>query len=438
MDTIVRVATHAATPRHRGHRESQSNPCAAACCGLLFIPLAIVLLWWNEGNSVAAHQALKEAEGLCVGLQSIDAVQDQYEGQLVHATGFAEAGADAVLSDATLGVSVNHTLKMSRSTEMYQWVETEKSEDKHNSDGTVTTTTTYTYRKEWKSTYVNSNLFDSEGAETHVNPQAGIGNTLLEADFGGRHYWTADPINFGAFSLPAVVLAKMNWFQPISPGSLSVGNVPDGVAGENQKISLTGNGFYVGNQGNPQVGDTRISYKTVPEQTISIVAAQVSSSFQPFVTSGDRTVLLVEAGTVSAEVMFVHANEQVTHLTWIIRLVGFLVLWACFHNVAAPLSAAANFIPFLGDLVEGLSCLLSGLITVVVWSIVVALAWLRYRPFMSLSLLAIAGGAAYYIYKKKQQSQGVQAVPVAEAHVVEDDLELQEQQPGGYSDKEIS
>jgi hypothetical protein len=244
--------------------------------------------------------------------------------------------------------------------------------------------------------------------------------------------WAADSINLGAFTLSAAVTGKMNWFQSLDRTSLSEETIPQETT-QGMTVSTLTHGYYIGRYGqsSPQVGDVEVTYSSVPEQIVSLVAAQTGTAFGSFTTSSGRTLLLVEAGTVSAAEMFVHANEQVTEITWIIRLVGFLILWAALHNLAAPLATFANILPILGSLVEGVTCLLSGLVAVVISSVTVAVAWLFYRPLISIALLGVAGGAVFYLYKNNREQRFTAVAPVVQAEVIGQDLELQE---GSFSD----
>ncbi|MBQ3748305.1 MAG: hypothetical protein II863_12955, partial [Kiritimatiellae bacterium] len=132
--------------------------------GIVLFLLGFPVLFWNEGNSVKTAKALDEGEGACVPVESIEKVDPEMEGQLVHMTGLATT--QDVLSDDQFGVSTT-AIALKRTTEMLQWVEHSKTEEKKNLGGSVIKTTTYTYTQEWLESAVDSSGFKEQG---HDNP----------------------------------------------------------------------------------------------------------------------------------------------------------------------------------------------------------------------------------------------------------------------------
>ena len=55
--------------------------------GLALFVVGFPVLFWNEGNSVKTAKALDEGEGACIPVESIEKIDPEMEGQLVHMTG---------------------------------------------------------------------------------------------------------------------------------------------------------------------------------------------------------------------------------------------------------------------------------------------------------------------------------------------------------------
>jgi hypothetical protein len=132
--------------------------------GLALFVIGFPVLFWNEGNSVKTAKALDEGEGACIPVESIEKVDPEMEGQLVHMTGVATT--QDVLTDDQFGVSAT-AIALKRTTEMFQWVEHSETKETKKLGGKVERTTTYTYSKEWLETAIDSSGFKEQG---HDNP----------------------------------------------------------------------------------------------------------------------------------------------------------------------------------------------------------------------------------------------------------------------------
>ena len=66
--------------------------------------------------------------------------------------------------------------------------------------------------------------------------------------------------------------------------------------------------------------------------------------------SNGKQIELLDAGKVSKELMFQNAIEAAATLTWILRLVGVILMAIGFTLLFAPLAVLADIIPFLAIL----------------------------------------------------------------------------------------
>src|SRR5690606_10248642 len=116
----------------------------------------------NEGRAVKTHRALNEGQKGAVSVQA-DKVDPANDGKLVHVIGKATTA--EVLKDGPFEMAAN-AITLTRSVEMYQWVEETKSETRKKLGGGTETIKTTVYEKAWKSSLQPSSEF--KHPEEHV------------------------------------------------------------------------------------------------------------------------------------------------------------------------------------------------------------------------------------------------------------------------------
>lgn len=338
--------------------------------GLLLIVLAVVLLFWNEGRAVQTHKSLTEGKGIVLSVAA-DAVDPANEGKLVHLTG--EAVVEGVLVDEDFGIS-SEAIRLRREVEMYQWQEKSETKTEKKLGGGEETVTTYTYSKGWSGSPVDSSAFQQPGG--HQNPS---GFPVESAT------WDAETASVGAFVLPPDLVSQLGGFE-----ALPVREIPQDAQWPADATVEQGR-IYVGEDaGAPHVGDLRIAYSVVEPGPVSIVAAQRGDSFAGYRTKAGDTIAMIEPGTHTAQEMFESAIAGNTMLTWLLRLAGFFMLWFGFSLLFAPLSVLADVVPFLGNLVGMATGFFAFLLALAVALVVIAVAWIVFRPLLGILLLAMA------------------------------------------------
>jgi len=159
-----------------------------------------------------------------------------------------------------------------------------------------------------------------------------------------------------------------------------------------EKVTFADGGVYLGdNPKKPAVGDYRVRFELVPLGPVSVVGKQTGNSFQSYQTKAGDRLLLVESGSVAADTMFANAASENKLLSWIIRAVGLVVLMIGFAMMMQPLGVIADVIPLLGDVVRLGTGLAAFLLTVIVGTTTIAIAWFYYRPLLALGVLVVGG-----------------------------------------------
>ena len=141
--------------------------------------------------------------------------------------------------------------------------------------------------------------------------------------------------------------------------------------------------------------------------TITVLAQQSGDGFAVFTTNNGYEVLLAALGNHSAAELIARQSQFEFLLTWLLRCVGTLLMFFGFAIFLAPLSTMAALVPILGPIVRGGVNLVSLVIALPLGILVIALAWLAYRPLVAggLVLLAVAVGYALWRWRAKSTPQ---------------------------------
>jgi len=369
--------------------------------GIALFVAGFPVLFWNEGNSVKTAKALDEGENACVPVESIAKVDPEMEGRLVHMTG--RATTEDVLSDDQFGVSAT-AIALKRTTEMLQWVEHSETKEKKNLGGSVTKTTTYTYEQKWLEGAVDSSGFKEAG---HDNPGS--------VEFPSEERRAAN-VSFGAFRLNERQIARI--------GSEQAYAFPTDFVCRVDRVQRQGGTIYVPNKqtrdneknvrdvaSQPRVGDMRVRFSVVLPHDISLVAKQKGDTFVGYLAKTKKKVDLLCDGAKDAAEMFEDARDANSVFTWIVRIVGFLLMFFGLSMVLKPLSVLADVLPFLGNVVEIGVGLVAGVLALVCSLVTIAVAWIFYRPVLAVLLLALAAGGIFLLWKKRQAKK--EAAPAA-------------------------
>jgi hypothetical protein len=360
--------------------------------GIVLVCGCIWLLAWNEGRSVATYRALVEGAGLVASVESTS-VDPANEGRLVHISGAIRP--DGVPADDELDMSADGAFALRRAVEMYQWVQQEKSETQKQLGGSEETVTTYSYVKEWRSDAVDSGDFRQPG---HDNPEMPI-----EAAF-----FTVDSAILGAFRIDGDTVAALG-------SSKAMALTPDDAAQLGEIIGLDGSAAVLNGWATfsddaklPAIGDLRFRFERVDLDAASFVGAKRGSELVGYRASNGRTLFLSEAGIVDAARMFDAAQSENTLITWLIRIGGLVGIFVGFAMMLSILGVIADVVPFIGAIVRFGTGAVALVLTMLIGPLVIAIAWVAYRPLVAIGVLAagvlLAAGIGYL-------RRGKQAVP---------------------------
>ena len=138
---------------------------------------------------------------------------------------------------------------------------------------------------------------------------------------------------------------------------------------------------------------------------ISIIAKQRGDTFVSYVAKTKKKVDLLANGVKDAAEMFESARSANSFMTWIVRLVGFLLMFFGLSKLLKPLSVLADVLPILGNIVEIGNGLVAGVVALVCSLVTIAIAWIFYRPVLAIFLLVLAGAGIFFLWKKRQATK---------------------------------
>lgn len=349
------------------------NSVAGVLIGLILIVVMVFMLFWNEGRAVQTARSLTEGAGAVVSV-SPDTVDTANEGRLVHVAG--PVSTTSRPSDPTFGITVDG-VRLVRTVEMYQWKESSRSETSTKVGGGQETVTTYSYSKEWSGSAIDSSGF--KVPEGHANPPM---------ELKGERFQVPDA-KLGAFTLSERVISGLGGEKKLTL-TTDMTEAIDAAYSGNKRVTVAENRIYLGfNSTNPAIGDYRVSYEVAPLGVASVIGAQRGGGFEPYQTVAGDQLLMVEDGAVPADKMFADAQSANMVLTWVLRVVGLVLLAIGFSMLLAPLGVVADVIPPLGSLLRMGTGIVGMLLAVIVGFVTIAIAWFWYRPVLSLIIIAI-------------------------------------------------
>jgi len=405
--------------RTTGYGSRLGNSCMGIPMGILLFIVATILLWWNEGRAVHRAQDIKQVAKTAQSIGDISAANPSLDGQLIHATGTAST--EDILSDDVFGIKTN-ALAIVRSAEYYQWMENEKHETKDKLGGKQEETITYTYERGWSNVPINSSKFKDPDYQD-------VNNVIWDIEDMRS---IASNVSFGAYTLPETfirdIISKLNdklQALTISADNPTLKELNDNVIkalGENVRpeakqvkdslayVHVFGNQIYIGfNPANPSIGDIRLTFQQLaPSCNISLIAVPSNGTFTTFKAKHDDSEYELRIGTWSLDDMIKQANEDNEALTWALRILGVILVIAALKMIFSILVTLFKLVPFLASIMNlgvSLVCAVLG----IVWSlIVIAIAWIFYRPLLGVLLLVIAAALIYWLHIKGKKQPAVE------------------------------
>ncbi len=418
--------------RTTGYGTRVGNSFKAIGSGILLFCIGTALLWWNEGRAVKTEKILDEVGGNYVEMENPNKKDASLDGEII--CGTALATTEDSLSDKQFGVGAK-AIALHRRVEYYQWVEESNETREDKLGGKEVTTTTYTYSKKWVSRPVESSDFKDPAYQNK--------NTILTTVEEDDQY--AENVSFGAYKLNESLIhrissregldlaineelmkeldksaqtayerfygvkksAKQTVEQPAETTVLSDSAkvVADSLKAVNDSIiknavnkkdleyvHQAGNVLYFGRvPGSPEVGDVRVTFEKVVPAKVTVMAVVDGDSFKPYKAKNGKRFQTLVMGKKSGDELIDAEKEANNMWLWLLRGLGVLLVIGGLKGIFGFLETLLKVVPFIANIFGwgvGVVCTILGM----VWSlIIIAIAWLFYRPILGITLLVIAG-----------------------------------------------
>ena len=418
--------------RTTGYGTRVGNSFKAIGTGFILFCIGTALLWWNEGRTVKTEKMLEEVGGSYVEMENPNKKDASLDGELI--CGSALATTEDSLSDNQFGVGAK-AIALHRRVEYYQWVEDSKESSEDKLGGKEVTTTTYTYSKKWVSQPIESSEFKDPAYQNK--------NMVLTTVEESEQY--AENVKFGAYQLNETLIHQISSREGLDLAisedllkeldknaqvayerfygvkksakqtveqlaettvlSDSAKAVADSLKAVNDSIiknavnkkdleyvHLAGNVLYFGRvPGSPEVGDVRVTFEKVVPAKVTVMAVVDGDSFKSFKAKNGKRFQRLVMGKKSGDEIIDIEKETNNMLLWVFRIFGVMLVIGGLKGIFGFLETVLKVVPFIANIFGwgvGVVCTILGL----VWSlIVIAIAWLFYRPILGITLLVIAG-----------------------------------------------
>lgn len=152
----------------------------------------------------------------------------------------------------------------------------------------------------------------------------------------------------------------------------------------------------------------KISFESVHTGMVSIIGKQSGTEVRDYKTSNGRSQALLTNGSASTEDMILDAQNANKMLTWILRLVGLLFMYAGFSSLFKFIETIAKVIPFLSNLIGVATGIVAFGLTLVVGFTTIAIAWLAVRPVIGICCLVVVAGGIYLLVRAKKNKNQIQ------------------------------
>ena len=430
-----------------GYGTRVKNSCGSIGAGIVLFLAATALLWWNEGRAVKTADMLEEAQGACVEMANPNKIDRAMDGELVCVSGLATT--EDSLVDEQYGIGAK-AISLQRKVEYYQWVEHSETKKEDKLGGKEVETTTYTYKKDWVSSPIESSEFHDPAYQNK--------NMVLTTVDDAEQY--AENVSFGAYQLNESLIHSISSREamdlaiaedllkqfdkstqaayerfygvqksistkqqpttqqpaqsPVIPDSIrallsdsakavldSIQAVNDSINrqmenAENKKdleyIHVANNILYFGRvPGSPEVGDVRVTFEKVVPAKVTVMAVVDGDSFKPFKAKNGKRFQTLVMGKKSGDEIIEAEKEANNMLLWFFRIIGIVMVIGGLKGIFGFIEAILKVVPFIAGIFGwgiGVICTVIG----IAWSlIVIAIAWLFYRPLLGISLLVLAG-----------------------------------------------
>lgn len=412
------------------------NSLVGILIGIALFIGAFVVLFLNEGRV-----NLSEIAKTSTHIEATTQAAPNLNSKLVSLTG--DLTTEELIGDYIF-IKPDKYLLLKRTVEMFAWDEDVNTETKKNTGGSETTTKTYSYYTKWTSSPEKTSNFKKP--ENHFNPPKSIENYSIQANKGKMGIYTIDVKDLNL--PPSRELELQPEFlmldQPIQPQTgvtstgVNINNVsqvqttnpatqdvtpsnntaPQGINTSNNAVQTTTlntakpviSGNYIfngkGSITNPQIGDLRISYNYIKSgENGTIFGKLEGTSIAKFTNKDGTSILCMRNGDKESAIATLKSEHDT--VTWILRVVGFLMMLIGLNLIFAPIGIILDFLPFLGNISRSVTGIITFIASLILSIVTIIISLIIHNIFfiiitaiilIVITIIAVVGGI--FIFQK--------------------------------------
>jgi hypothetical protein len=315
-------------------------------------------------------------------------------------------------------------LALNSNVEMYAWIEESKSSSESEVGGSEKTTTTYTYKKGWTKNPEDSSRFRIP--EGHTNTTLPFEGTESQAESAKLGVFDVDMRGLTLPSLQKLTLNSENTDLPqgakltttsttaLTPATTqqttqqgSQQSTEQVVVKTENTTEIAGNNyiFLSKNQGSsfdqPQVGDVRISYTYLPNNSkVTLFGKLTDNTFGSYVDKNSTRFYQAFSGTKEDAIISLH-QAYVTS-KWIMRFLGFIMMWIGLSMILGPLSVLVDVLPLLGSISKSLVGFATFIVALVLSTVTILISIVFHNVVALIFAVLIVGGITFTIFNNKK------------------------------------
>jgi len=349
--------------------------------GFVMFIVSFIVLWSTEGRTNLGKVAEKAV------VVSSGTVETAANGEFVSVTGDLQT--NSPVGDPTY-LKAGQYVVLYRNVEMYAWIEETETETKKKTGGGSEEKTTYRYVTEWTSDPSSSS--DFEFPEGHDNPRMKVRSDTFYAPTAGVGAYTFD---HQSASLPNPTPIQLTRDNAISQWD----------------IRLIGRDFlYMGRSyDNPQVGDLRISFEAVHTgKKVTLFGQLTGSEILPYYHKGKTRLYRALYGTRDEAIATMKTEHKV--MGWILRILGFVLMWIGLTLIYGPISAFLDVLPFLGKISRGLIAIVTFLIALILSIITTVISMIFHNTIALIIFILVVGVVLFFVFTRKKKKSAIEQI----------------------------
>ena len=355
------------------------NSIKGVLIGFLMFIISFGVLYWNEGR-VDVSKIAKTA----VEIEATSQAPTEANNQLISTTGVLKS--NEKIGDTFL--KGGSYISIERNVEMYAWKEEKQSKSQKNVGGSETTETTYTYKKEWTDNPDNSSNFKKP--EGHQNPQISLSNNSIKVKNAEIGIYDVD---MNQLTLPQHRSIQLNNNNVVLENDLKLAN---------DQYLFKGNGTI----GVPEIGDNRVSYSVVhnPLDTATIFGKldTTNQKISPYHGTKNTKLYRVFEGTRDTAISTMKTEHTI--LTWILRGVGFALMWFGLMALFGPISVFLDVLPIFGSISRAGVGLITFIVSLALSIITILVSIIAHNLIaLIVVILGFIIGTTWYLKNKRKK-----------------------------------